>query len=214
MQISFIVVSLLSVLLFHFGTGFNRRLLLIFVGWQLIVGSLAIANVFEAFPSVFPLVIFGTVLLVIYCLRKIEVQKTNVKFLLAIHILRIPVEIVLYLLFSIGKVPELMTFSGWNFDILIGMSAFVLLILWVIFKRKIHAPLFVVWNYIGILFLLFIVIIAILSSPLPIQQLAFDQPNVAVLEFSYCLLPTCVVPIVLMSHLLILKRLKQKSTKT
>lgn len=208
MQISFIVVCLLSVLLFHFGTGSSRRLLLIFVGWQFIIGSVAIAHVFEDCPNVFPFAIIGTLLLVIYCLRKIEVQKTNLKFLLAIHILRIPVEIVLYLLFLKGKVPELMTFSGWNFDILIGMSAFVLLILWLIFKRKIHAMLFVAWNYIGILFLLFIVALAILSSPLPIQQLAFEQPNKAVLEFSYCLLPTCVVPIVLMSHLLILKSLK------
>lgn len=57
----------------------------------------------------------------------------------------------------------------------------------------------------GILFLLFIVSIAILSSPLPIQQLAFDQPNIALLIFPYTFLPTCVVPIVLMSHILLLK---------
>ncbi|MEM9987092.1 MAG: hypothetical protein AAF804_18515, partial [Bacteroidota bacterium] len=49
--------------------------------------------------------------------------------------------------------------------------------------------------------------IAILSAPLPFQQLAFEQPNVAVLRFPYVLLPGVVVPLVLLSHLLSLKYL-------
>ncbi len=98
-----------------------------------------------------------------------------------------------------------MTFKGWNFDILIGFSALVLLVYALITNKKFNKQFFIIWNIIGIVFLLFIVALAILSSPLPIQQLAFEQPNIAVLEFPYCLLPTCVVPIVLMSHILLLR---------
>ena len=39
------------------------------------------------------------------------------------------------------------------------------------------------------------------------QQLAFEQPNIAVLRFPYVLLPGIVVPLVGLSHLLHLKQL-------
>jgi hypothetical protein len=45
-----------------------------------------------------------------------------------------------------------------------------------------------------------VVITAIFCVPSPIQQLAFDQPNRAVLFFPYIWLPTVIVPIVFFSH--------------
>lgn len=99
-----------------------------------------------------------------------------------------------------------MTFKGWNFDILIGLSALAILFYQFISKRKIKPQFFLIWNITGIVFLSIIVTLAILSAPLPVQQFAFDQPNIAVLEFPYCWLPTCVVPIVLISHILLLKK--------
>ncbi len=98
-----------------------------------------------------------------------------------------------------------MTYDGLNFDITIGMSGLIMLVKLLISKRKIDAIFFIIWNSIGIIFLLFVVRLVILFSPLPIQQLAFDQPNVTVLELSYCFLPSCVVPIVFMSHILLIK---------
>lgn len=46
-----------------------------------------------------------------------------------------------------------------------------------------------------------IVIRALLSFPSPMQQLAFDQPNRAIIYFPFIWLPTVVVPIILFSHL-------------
>jgi hypothetical protein len=56
-----------------------------------------------------------------------------------------------------------------------------------------------------------IVLTAILSAPLPIQQLAFEQPNIAVMYFPFVYLPGFIVPIVLFSHLVSLKKLMQAS---
>jgi len=56
-----------------------------------------------------------------------------------------------------------------------------------------------------------IVLTAILSAPLPIQQLAFDQPSIAVMYFPFVYLPGFIVPIVLFSHLVSLKKLMQAS---
>ncbi|MBN9313633.1 hypothetical protein [Elizabethkingia occulta] len=201
----FTIISLLSMLLFYFGTGRDKRLLFVYTAWQLAVGSFAVGNVFKERPNLFPFVLLGTVILTFLTVKQIEKKKINAKILLGVHTLRIPVELTLYQLYLQNKIPNLMTFKGWNFDILIGFSALVLLVYALITNKKFNKQFFIIWNIIGIVFLLFIVALAILSSPLPIQQLAFEQPNIAVLEFPYCLLPTCVVPIVLMSHILLLR---------
>ena len=205
-QTVFIIIGLLSLLLLYLGTDFGKRLLLLFVGWQIIVGTLALLKVFEKNPNLFPLLILGTIALTFIVLKRIDKQKLNPKILLAIHILRIPVELILFQLYLQSKIPNLMTFKGWNFDILVGVSALAILVYQLFSKRKINRHFFTIWNIIGTVFLFIIVSFAILSSPLPIQQFAFDQPNIAVLEFPYIFLPTCIVPIVLMSHLLLIKK--------
>jgi hypothetical protein len=204
--ILFLLITLMSLLLFYLGTGKNKHFLLIFPAWLIISGSLALAGVFERNTVLLPAAMLFTISLVIYILKRSPVQKLNMKYLLAVHILRVPVELTLYELCLQRKIPELMTFNGWNFDILMGISAFILLVI-LLWKGRLNPRLFLAWNITGLFFLLFIVGLAILTSPLPVQQFAFDQPNVAVLSFPYCFLPFVVVPVVLMSHVLLLKKL-------
>ncbi len=200
----FILIAILSILLLYFGTRKNKKMILLVVLWQIFIGILAWNHVFIGNLKIFPLVILGTIVLTIFGLKQCNVTEVT-NYLLAIHSVRIPVELVLYQLYLQEKIPKLMTFSGWNFDIAIGISALILLVYQLILNRKINRTVFLIWNIFGMVFLLIIVSLAILSSPLPIQQIAFNQPNIAVLEFPYCFLPTCVVPIVLMSHILLLK---------
>lgn len=202
----FILVAILSLQLLYYGTGRKKRLILLFTVWQSSIGFLAFYQVFKDKPSLFPLALFGTVLLIIFGLKGIDATKLKSNYLLGIHILRIPVELILYQLYLQEKIPKLMTFHGWNFDMVMGISAFIILVYHLILKRKINYNFFIIWNRIGIVFLLIIVSLAILSSPLPIQQFAFEQPNIAVLEFPYCFLPTCIVPVVLMSHSLLIQK--------
>lgn len=201
--IIFVIIALVALLLLYWGTDQNKQPVLIFAGWQLLIGVLALWGIFEEKPGLFPLVLLGTVLLTFLCLKITDQQ--NVPFLLAIHVLRIPVELVLYDLYRQGKVPRLMTFAGWNFDILVGVSALGLLVYTMVTGRRLSSRFFMVWNIAGTGSLLFIVSLAVLSSPLPVQQLAFEQPNIAVLEFPYCFLPAGVVPVVLISHILLIR---------
>ncbi|MCU0431105.1 MAG: hypothetical protein MUF42_14165 [Cytophagaceae bacterium] len=123
-------------------------------------------------------------------------------YLVLLHTLRIPVEICLYYLFLEKKIPALMTFEGRNWDILSGLSAPLVWYLGV--KRQVlSSRLKQVWNIVAMLLLANIVINAILSLPGPLQLQAWEQPNVAVLEFPYCWLPSLVVPMVLFSHLIL-----------
>ncbi|MBP7808449.1 MAG: hypothetical protein KA163_04095 [Bacteroidia bacterium] len=123
-----------------------------------------------------------------------------------IHIVRIPVEIVLFWLFVNEKVPEIMTFEGRNFDILSGISA-PLIAYFGFTKGKLKKKLILIWNLICLGLLFNIVIHAVLAAPFPFQQIAFDQPNVAVLNFPFVWLPTFIVPVVLFAHLVSIRQL-------
>ena len=123
-----------------------------------------------------------------------------------LHTIRVPVEIVLFLLFVHKAIPQLMTFEGRNFDIIAGITA--PLIAWYGFKKNQLSPaILIAWNIICLLLVLNITIHAVLSLPAPFQQLAFEQPNIAVLYFPYNWLPAFVVPVVIFSHLAAIRQL-------
>jgi hypothetical protein len=99
-----------------------------------------------------------------------------------------------------------MTFEGWNFDILSGLTA--PLVAWLAFRDgRANETVLTVWNLLALALLANIVVIAILSLPSPIQRFGFDQPNVAVEYIPFIWLPTVIVPIVLFSHLAALWKL-------
>lgn len=118
----------------------------------------------------------------------------------AIHIVRVPVEITLASLAAAGVVPEIMTFHGTNFDILSGLTSPLAVYL---ASRKDRAGRLglAIWNAAALLLVLNVVITAIFCIPSPLQKLAFDQPNVAVLHSPFIWLPTLIVPVVLFAHL-------------
>ncbi len=128
-----------------------------------------------------------------------------------LHIIRVPVEWVLYWLFLNKKIPELMTFAGRNYDILSGISA-PLVAYFGIWKKMSGRIFLLSWNLICLGLLLNIVINAILSAPFPFQKFAFDQPNVAVLYYPFTWLPGFIVPLVLFCHLASIRQLLKAKT--
>lgn len=201
----FLLVTLFSLILFHFATGKNRRVMIVSLIWLALIGGLSQSGLFEntdSMPPRFMLVLIGNAALVIYSYRTLKANRLNEKLLLLIHGLRLPVEIGLYQLFLLGLVPQIMTFKGWNYDIVIGISALLLFAFFGLTKNRFKDSWRYVWHISGLISLLIIVITALLSAPSPFQQLAFDQPNVAVLQFPFIFLPGYIVPIVFLSHLL------------
>lgn len=124
-----------------------------------------------------------------------------------LHAVRIVVEIVLYLLFVHKAVPKSMTFDRSNFDILAGLTApFVYYQAFV--RKKLTRRMLLLWNMACLGLLINIVLTAILAAPTPFQQSAFDQPNIAISYFPFVWLPSVVVPIVLIAHLVAIRRLR------
>lgn len=120
--------------------------------------------------------------------------------LMWVHIVRVPVELVLYYLFLQGSIPEIMTFAGNNFDIVMGLTAPAILYFGY-GKGMISSTLIIIWHVVGLLLLVNIVTTAVFSVPFPFQQVGFDQPNVAILTAPYNLLPALIVPLVVVAHL-------------
>jgi len=139
------------------------------------------------------------------------IERLPIKLLTLVHIVRIPVEIVLFWLYKSGAVPQVMTFEGLNFDILSGILAPIVYLL--AFRGgTVRKWVLAAYNILGLILLANIVSIAVMSLPSPMQQIAFDQPNRAVLYYPYIWLPTIIVPIVLFSHLASLWKLERDKT--
>ncbi|AEI49410.1 hypothetical protein [Runella slithyformis] len=123
-----------------------------------------------------------------------------------VHTVRIGVELLLFQLFAVGQIPQAMTFEGRNWDILAGLTA-PLMAMMVFGPKKWSPRVLLWWNIAALGLLINIVATAVLSAPLPFQQLGFEQPNVGVLKPAFIWLPGFVVPIVLFSHLAAIRRL-------
>jgi hypothetical protein len=154
-----------------------------------------------------PIVLFTAAMLFPYTRRILD--GLSLFHLTAIHMLRIPVELTLWLLYIQQQVPESMTFEGHNFDIIMGITAIPISIL--VWKNRIGKTGLILWNCLGILLLGIIVTTAIGSAPTSVQWRDFTHPNYAVIHFPFIWLPSFVVPVVLFGHVLSLRQLLRKA---
>lgn len=192
-----------------------RQIIAIITAWlalQAILSYFGIySNSLEAMPP--RIVLVGILppiiaILLLFNTRKgqVFIDRISMQMLTYVHLIRIPVEFVLYALFLNGAIPELMTFEGRNLDILAGITA-PIVGFFGIAQSKMGKTSLLFWNFICLGLLLNIVVNAILSAPSPFQQFAFEQPNIAILYFPFSWLPAFIVPLVLFSHLAAIRKL-------
>lgn len=195
----------------------------IFIGllvWLIIQAVLTLKNIYASDTNTFPpkIILIGilpTILTIILLFATSKgrqfIDSLPLKNLTYLNIVRIPVEIILFWLFLNKAIPELMTFEGRNFDILAGITApFVAYFGFT--KPKIGRKTILIWNFICFGLLINIIINALFSAPSPIQKLAFDQPNIAIVNFPFSWLPTFIVPIILFGHLTSIRQLMKYKT--
>jgi hypothetical protein len=211
----FFITILLVLLMFRAATTAKGNTVTgILIAWLLLTGILALKGVFENTSSMPPkiaiVVVVSFAAAIVFSLtgagKNLQAQ-VDLRMLTLLHVIRIPVEFALYSLFLYKAVPQLMTFEGRNFDILSGITSPVIFFTCFKGSQVIRKKLFVWWNIAALCLLINIIINAFLSVPLPFQQFAFDQPNIAVLYFPFVWLPCFIVPVVLFCHLAAFKKL-------
>ncbi len=197
-------------------TGKKATLILFFlIIWLVIQAVLTLKNVYNSDTTFIPpkILLFGilpTILTIIllFATRKGRqfIDALPLKNITYLNIVRIPVEVILLWLFLNKAIPQLMTFEGRNFDIIAGITA-PFIAYFGFTKGKLSIQLILVWNFICLALLLNIVVNAFFSAPSPLQKFAFDQPNIAIIHFPFSWLPTFIVPIVLLGHLISIRQL-------
>lgn len=213
LPIVFIATAAVTLLLLYKASQKHRVLVLICLAWMGIQASLALTGFYlntYTSPPRFALAVLPPVIVLAACFitpggRK-AINSFNTKWLTLLHVVRVPVEIVLYGLYLQKYVPELMTFTGRNPDILSGITA-PLVFYFGYVQKKLGSTVLLAWNFVSLSLLVNIVAHAVLSAPGAFQQLAFDQPNVGVLYFPYIWLPCFIVPTALFSHLVCIRQL-------
>ena len=212
--IIFLVTVALTFYLFVLSTRKKAQVLVVLLLWLLLTGILSFKGVFEnttAIPPRLALIMVPALVVIVLLLATKKgisfTDELDLKKITLLHIVRIPVEIILFLLASHKVIPELMTFAGRNFDILSGVTSPIIYFICFRNSQLTNRKLLLAWNFICLGLLLNIVVNAVLSIPFPFQQFAFDQPNIAVLYFPFTWLPCFIVIIVLYGHLAAIRKL-------
>jgi len=183
--------------------------------WLIIQAVLTLKNIYSSDttsipPKILLLGILPAILTIIFLFATRKgrqfIDSLPLINLIYLNVVRIPVEFVLLWLFMNKAVPQLMTFEGRNFDIIAGITA-PLIAYYYMTKGKLSRNIILVWNLVCLIFLINIVVSALLSAPSPLQKFAFDQPNIAILNFPFSWLPTFIVPIILFGHLTSIRQL-------
>lgn len=128
--------------------------------------------------------------------------------LVALQGFRLPLELVMHRAATSGIMPEPMTFTGYNFDIVTGITAIpVAYLLW---RGSAPAWLAWVWNLLGSLLLAAIVAIAVAATP-TFHYFGHGQLNTWIGHAPYVWLPGVLVPAALLGHLVIARKLLRRS---
>lgn len=166
----------------------NAKILTGLLVWLSVHGLLAYHHFYENtdLPPRFALIVLPTAVLMVFIFNhpksRQQTDNFSLKWLTLMHLVRVPVELMLYRLFAEGVVPELMTFSGRNFDIVAGLTTPIVYYLFFV-KKKLSQGLMLGWQVVCLLLVINIAVQASLSAPFPFQQFGFEQPNIAITRF-------------------------------
>lgn len=194
-------------------------LLISIVVWLCIISFLAAEQVFSDFSSMPPRFLFivliplGVILWATLSTSAGEiVSRIPPESILYLQSFRVFVELLLWMLFIQNLIPIQMTFEGYNFDILVGLTAPVIAL---IVHRKGSATLLLIWNVFGLCLLINIVTIAVLSTPVPFRVFMNEPANRIVTQFPFVWLPGILVPLAYTLHILSIRQAigARKATK-
>lgn len=120
---------------------------------------------------------------------------------------RLPLELAMHRLTTLGIMPEQMTFTGRNYDIVTGTTA--LLVAGLLRSGRSGYLVARLWNALGFLLLLNVVMVALLSTP-RFHVFGVDRLNVFVTYPPFVWLPAVMVLAALTGHILIFRALSQQ----
>ena len=127
--------------------------------------------------------------------------------LVGIQGFRLPLELAMHAMYERGVMPEQMSYSGRNFDIITGITALV--VAWLVFSGRVGRRVVLTWNILGLLLVLNVVTVGILSTP-RFRLFGDDRLNVFVTYPPFVWLPAVMVLAALAGHLIVFRALSRR----
>ena len=127
------------------------------------------------------------------------------------QVFRLPLELLMHRAADEGVMPQQMTYTGWNFDIITGVTAMP--VAWLLARGYPHArSIATAWNVLGALLLANIVLLAVVSTPL-VAAFGPDRLNTWVAFPPFIWLPAMMVVCAITGHLVIARKLRATATR-
>lgn len=214
LELGFVVLPVVLVLLVVFawrrvsgnsGVG----LLVALTAWLLVTGLAAHSGAlakFDARPPPFVVLLVSVVIATVVFVRSSVGRGLGdglpLVALVAFQSFRLPLELLMHQAAVQGVMPPQMTFTGWNFDIVTGVTAIIV--------AALGAPrrLVIAWNVLGSVLVVTIVTIALVSSPMFKAFGDGAAVNTFVAHFPYVWLPAVMVMFAFAGHVMIFRRLR------
>ena len=136
------------------------------------------------------------------------VKRMKLSQLVGFHAFRIFAELVIFVGVHEGVAPKQLSVEGFNFDLLVGLSAFL------VARRLEHGwstKWAFVWNIFGCISLANIAWIALFSLPTSFRYFTNEPSNIWVTGTPYVLLPCFLVTAALTGHILIFRKIRREA---
>ena len=125
--------------------------------------------------------------------------------LVGVQAFRYPLELAMHAMAERGVMPDQMSYSGRNFDIVTGVTAVV--VAWLVYTRRAGRGIVLAWNIVGVVLVLNVVTVGILSTP-RFRFFGDDRLNVFITYTPFIWLPAVMVVAALAGHLIVFRALK------
>ena len=180
------------------------------VVWLCVPAVLAARGMLTSYDPPAPIMLLiasltiGTILLAFSKVGTRLAAGISLAALVGFQAFRLPLEWLLHRLYAEGALPQQMTWSGYNFDVVTGVTA-LLLGLWLATGRFSRAAV-LGWNILGLALLLTIMFIASASTP-GRTLFAGGPPNTITGTYPWVWLPCFLVQAALFGHILVFRAL-------
>jgi hypothetical protein len=194
--------------------GARRRARSLLLAWMVLFAVLAEKGVLARFdvrppPLALAMIAFvaSGLMLGLSPVGKTFARGLPIAWLVLAQAFRFPLELVMHQAALEGVMPNEMSFTGYNFDIVTGISA--LPIAWLAWKGRAPRALLYAWNVLGSVLLATIVTVAVLASPM--VRAFGDDPrhiNSWIAHFPFIWLGTVLVASAVFGHVVIFRALR------
>lgn len=187
----------------------------VLIGWFAMSSTLGVLGVYEAvadrvptiqYGILFPILIGGVVIARSSAVGRV-LDAVPLQWLTGVQLYRALGGIFL-VLYGAGQLPGLFAWPAGLGDVLVGVLAPVVALAYARGPGN-NGDLVTAWNIFGLLDLIVAVGCGFATSPSPVQLAAFDRPNELITAFPLVLIPTYLVPVSVLLHLVSLAKLRR-----